>query len=155
MMATFTDIKEVRLQINDPPGFIDFVQVADEGSRPLTPAAQTAYCIVNEVKYQAFIDGVWTDLMLRVSDSRISGWIDDVGVKGAIGRGYQAIIQKLGDELRIVRNSDGAEATEFVEIEKLLDYYRTIAKDSAAEPPLNNAGRYFATKKPCIAGGNV
>jgi len=154
-MATFAEIKEVRLTIDDPPGFIDLIEVADEAALPGEPVAQTAYKAEDTGTYYASIAAVWTPLLLRISDARLTAWIDTVGVAGAIQKSYIAIMGKLGAELQIVKNADGAESTEFIKLNDLYNYYKKLAADTASSPPENNAGRFAQTKQPCVAGGNI
>ncbi len=154
-MATFAEIKETRLTIDDPPGFIDFLEVANFAVLPSSPVAQTAYRAVDTGTYYGHEGTAWEALKLRVSDSSLSAWIDDVGIDGAVQKSYRAIMAKLGSELLIVKNTDGAESTEFVKLTDLYNYYRNLAKDTASAPPDNNAGRFVHTRRPCIAGGNV
>lgn len=153
-MATFDQIKEVRLSIDDPAGFIDMLSVS---SLPDVGDAlpQRAYYSTEDQGYHAVRDGAFALLHLRLADSRISAWIDSEGLAGAIQKGYVAIMQKLGNEMQIVKNSDGAESTEFVKLLDLYEFYKSLAKDTAAQPPANSGGRLLRTVAPEIAGGNL
>lgn len=154
-MASFADIKETRLTISDPSGFIDFLEVANFAALPVTPVAQTAYKAVDTATYYGKESGAWEALKLRVSDSRISDWIDALGVDGAILKSIQAILSTLPGEMMIVKNTDGAESTEFTKLLDLQKFYQNWLKDLAPVNAASSTGRYFKTKAPCIAGGNL
>ncbi len=154
-MASFSDIKETRLTISDPSGFIDFLEVANFAALPVSPVAQTAYKAIDTATYYGHDSGSWEVLKLRVSDSRISDWIDSLGVDGAIIKSIQAILSTLPGEMMIVKNADGAESTEFLKLLDLQKFYQNWLKDLAPVAVSSSTGRYVKTKNPVIAGGNV
>jgi hypothetical protein len=155
MAVTFDQIKEVRLALDDPAGFIDLISVDAVGDLPAVGAPQTAYLVVTDKVYKMWDGSAWQFVSLRISDARLTTFIDQLGVEQAIQKGYLAIMQRLGNELQIVRNSDGAESTEFVSLMNLYNFYKSLLKDAQTEQPTKNTGRYVKTKRPCIAGGNL
>lgn len=154
-MATFSDIREVRLTISDPSGFIDFLEVANFAALPGTPVAQTAYKTTDTTTYYGKDSGTWEALKLRVSDSRISGWIDTFGTDGAARKSVEAIIAGLPAEYMMVSNGDGAEKTEFQKLDVVEKFYRNLLAALTPASATSVTGRYVKTKNPVIAGGNV
>ena len=154
-MATFAQIKEVRLTIADPPGFIDFQQVANFAALPVSPVAQTSYTELDTGTYWDKTSGSWLAVQLRVSDSRIGTWIDSFGLDGAVRKSIEAVLSMLPGELMIVRNADGAESTEFIKLLDLQTFYQNWLDRLTPEASSLNTGRYMRTKTPRIAAGNV
>lgn len=156
-MATFAQIKEVRLTVSDPAGFIDFVEVANQAALPDPAAAQTAYKAVDSGTYFWFNSDTssYEPVKLRVSDGRIGGWIDAFGTDGAILKSVQAIVSSLPGEMMIVKNDDGAESTEFLKLLDIQKFYQNWLRDLTPADVASPSGVYLKTKKPCIAGGNV
>lgn len=165
-MATFAEIKEVRLRISDPYLFIDMLEVATPASLPMTPAIQTVYKAASDGGYYATVaDSPVTvpddyDLQeLRISDTRITAWIDYDGVNYATCRALKQIVAQLGVELGgLKRTSTGAEDTEFQDIEKLYNYYKGLLDDCREETKKangNSTGRLGKMSDPEIAGGNL
>lgn len=163
-MATFEQIKEVRLRINDPEGYQDFLEVADAASLPADPATYTAYKVLSSGAYVAtdLESGAtaadYQTLPLRVSDARLSSWIDLYGVDIAECKALQAIVSRIGSELNIKRLDGGAETTEYQSLKDLYGYYRDMwndCKDRVKENTGNSTGRYGTSSQPQIAGGNI
>jgi hypothetical protein len=158
-MATFTQIKSIRLILNDPANFIDLVSVANTAALPGTPAPQTAYFVADISTYKMHNGTAYVSINdLQVSDGRISEWFDAYGERGAVMRGYAAIIQRLGQQLQMVKNSDGAESTEYTSIDKMLAYYRQVSADYdkiVASETNKDTGRWGKLAAPEIAGGYV
>ena len=149
-MATFTEIKEVRLRISDPEGFIDFQEAS---SWPGTPAPQTAYRISG-----VYYDTETTTVDLLVSDSRISDWYDDYGVTGAVVRALKAIIAGLAARIPIVRSDSGAESTEYTSLVDMYAFYKGLLSDAESDDDKANdvsTGGWYTASTPEIAGGNV
>lgn len=157
-MATFVQIKEVRLSINDPVGpserIVDFLEVATLPSVG-SAVTQTGYKLTTNGTYNIVVDGAFTVIPVQASDSRISGWIDAFGVDGAIRKSIQAIIQGLAAQLQLVRNSDGAESSEFIKLNDLHRFYRDMLADMTPQESSVSSGMLMKTKTPCIAGGNL
>jgi hypothetical protein len=131
-MATFAEIKAVRLTLNDPADFIDLKSVATSADLPVSAPKNVAYKIIDYDSY-VYFNVTWINLDdMQISDSRISDWIDVYQVSGAVIRGFDAIIQRLGQKLQMSKNSDGAESTEYTSLDSMLKYYRQIKSDYAA-----------------------
>jgi hypothetical protein len=158
-MATFAQIKSIRLILNDPSGFIDIVSVANTAALPVSPVPQTAYFVVDIATYKMHNGTAYVSLTdMQVSDGRIGEWLDAFGEYGAVVRGYNTIIQRLGQQLQMVKNSDGAESTEYTGIDKMLAYYRSVLADYtkiASSEVQMETGRWGKLKAPEIAGGYV
>lgn len=157
-MATFAQLTEVRLSINDPVGhadrIVDFLEVATLPAVG-SAVAQTGYKLTTNGTYNVVVDGAFTVVPVQVSDSRILAWIDGFGIDGAIRKSIQAIISGLASQLQLVRNSDGAESSEFVKLNDLHAFYRNMLSDLPTETTVTPTGLFMATKTPCIAGGNL
>lgn len=154
-MATFDQIKEVRLTISDPPGFIDFIEVADFNALPATQVAQTAYKAIDTGTYYDKSTGSWLAERLLVSDADISTWIDAFGVQGAVRKAVERILATLPAHMQIVKNSDGAESTEFLKLLDLQKFYRQWLDDLTPPDQTVNTSRRGKSAAVCIAGGNV
>lgn len=158
-MATFSDIKAVRLIINDPPEFINIIQVENAAALPVTPAGQTVYNLADTGAYMRYEASAYVAIDdMQVSDERLGIWIDEFAQIGAVKRGFQAIIQKLGARLIMAKNSDGAESTEYTSLDKMLAYYRQVYADYVAitsSEVKKSTGRWGSVASPEIAGGMV
>ena len=161
-MASFTDIKEFRLTIQDPPGAVDILQVATSASLPAAPLKDTVYNIVDSGMYVQcdLFSGATADdyyqCDLLLSDSRIGTWIDAYGVTGAIPYGIKAIIAKLGSDMRLKKTQAGAESIEYTSLSELYSYYKKMLDDAIADADASdgiNTGTFVATKNPEVAGG--
>lgn len=163
-MATFTDIADIRLILNDPAGFTNFAQVANATALPATPLAQTAYNLLDTGAYvytektAGATSSDYTALDYEVPDTKLSAWFDAGGEANAVRRGFAMIIQRLGAKRLLEENTDGAERTKYTKLTDLLAYYKQLLKDyedSIAEVTQVNTGRYGTMKQPTIAGGYV
>jgi len=154
-VATFEQIKDVRFQIADPPGFIDFLEVANFAALPVTPVAQTGYKAVDTATYYGHNGTAYVALTLMVSDARIEGWIDALTVPGAVRKSIEAIVAQLPAQLQIVKNDSGAESNEFIKLLDLQKFYRQWLVDLTPPDTSVNTGKYFKTVPACIAGGNL
>ena len=153
-MATFSEIKEVRLRVDDPDGFIDIQDVT--GDLPGSPVNQTAYRHEGLYKYH---DGnEWVTLNLYVSDTRLGVWYDANGEDYACMKAIEQIITKLGKEIRLKRSDVGAESTEWTGLQDLLRYYEKLLATFQEDykETVNKAGpRWGGSSAPEISGGNV
>lgn len=146
-MATFAQIKEIRLQINDPAGFINIV----EGTPSTAP--QTAYLDGGVYK-----DGDGTTLMLEVSDARLGSWYDSYGHTGAVVRAIKQIIANIAARLPIVKSDSGAESTEYTSLTDLYKFYRALLDDAENEDEKTegtSTGRIYTAQSVEVAGGNI
>lgn len=157
-MATFNQIKAVRLILNDPADFIDIKSVPSSADLPTTAPKNIAYLLADSLSY-VYFNVTWINLDdMQISDSRISGWIDQYGESGATIRGFDAIIQRLGQRLQMSKNSDGAESTEYTSLDSMLKYYRQIKADYMAliaSEVKQDTGVYGHIKDTEIAGGLI
>jgi len=163
-MATFSQIKEVRLRVDDPAGFQNILELDDSGDLPAVPAPYTAYKLTDTGAYVA------TDLEsgataanyerqdLRVSDTRISAWIDAYSVDQAECKALSAIATRLGAEVRLRRVTGGSETTEWTALVELYSYYRELSQECKERYKVeqgNSTGRYGTSDQPEIAGGEL
>lgn len=154
-MATFDQIKEVRLTISDPAGFIDFIEVANQGALPSPHVDQTAYKAADTGTYWWYSGTAYETLDLFVSDGSLSVWIDEFGVSGAVRKAVERIIATLPGRLMIVKNQNGAESTEFIKLLELQKFYRTWLEDLTPPTTVVNTGRWGKSRCDPVAGGNV
>lgn len=158
-MATFAEIKEVRLRIDDPPGMIDILEA---GSFPSAPMPQTAYKI-SDIYYSSeplseAVEANYERLTLYVSDSRIGAWFDADGEDYACVQALKNIIARLGRMLKIRKEDTGAEGTEWNSLKETHEYYRNLLASFQADydDSKSQAGPVWgASSTPEIAGGNL
>lgn len=157
-MAIFNQIKSVRLIIDDPANFIDLLSVPAFADLPASASKKIAYQTADNGLYFVF-DSTWQEIEdLQISDARISAWLDSYGEAGAVIRGFDAIIQRLGQRLQMSKNSDGAESTEYTSLDSMLKYYRQIKADYMAliaSEVKQDTGVYGHIKDTEIAGGLI
>lgn len=156
-MATFNEIKEFRLEISDPAIATNIIAVANSAALPASPAHQTVYYNQDTETY-LYTDktsgATATDyhpVDLYLTDARISSWIDSYGVAGAIPYGIKAILRKIVSQMNIVRDTSGAESTEYQSLRNIYYVYKSIASDTET----TNTGRWGSTVTPEIGGGNL
>jgi len=157
-MATFTQIRTVRLTIQDPSGFIDLVSVADPAALPGTSAQQTAYKVVSTGAYVAWNGAAYVPVDLSVSDTSISDWYDASGEFEATRKAYRAIMRGLAARLQVVTLKDGAESTEYIKLNDLYNFYKKTLADYEEENAIEDStatGVMVETKCVTVAGGNV
>lgn len=163
-MATFAQVKEIRLRIDDPAGFQDFVEVANEAALPATPAPYTAYKLTDTGAYVATeleSGAVAADYVrhdIRVSDDRIEAWIDAYSVDQAECRALQAMQSRIGNELTLKRASVGTEDITYTNLIELYNYYKALSdqcKEKYNETQNNSTGRYGTSTQPEVAGGEI
>lgn len=154
-MATFSEIKETRLTIADPPGFIDFLEVVNFAALPGSQIAQTGYKSVDTGTYYDKSSGAWLPENLMVSDPDLSTWIDTFGIQGAVRKAIERIIATLPARMQLVKNTDGAESSEFLKLLDLQKFYRDWLSDLTPPDQTVNTSRMGSARRPCIAGGAV
>lgn len=157
-MATFTQIRSVRLTAQDPSGVIDLVSVADAGSLPVTSAPQTAYKVLSTGAYVIWSGAAYVPIDLSVSDTSIGDWYDASGEFETVRKTYRAIMRGLGARLQITKNTDGAESTDYIKLLDLYNFYKKTLADYEEENAIDdstNSGVMVETKCVTIAGGNV
>ena len=163
-MATNTEIFNVRLRISDPPGFIQFLEVANKAALPSDPEFQTAYLVVADSGYYAtskLTGAAEADYELQdllVSDIRIGLWIDAYDEDTATCKALTAIVSQLGRQLQIKKIDAGADSTEFTSLLDTLNYYKDLLALCSEEKKSNNnnnSGKMGGSKAPVIGGGNL
>jgi hypothetical protein len=164
-MATFTQIKNYRIKLNDPSGTRSIIQVANAAALPAVPKkGATYYALDTEYYWQCDLlsGAASTDYYqpeMYLDDSQIEDWLDTYLTETeALIQGVKAIIFKLGSEIRIKRNQAGADSTEFTGLIEALTYYKGLL--ALLEKDLNTAngtacGTMVQTKTPEIAGGEI
>lgn len=159
-MASFSEVKEVRLKIADPQPvsgsrFINFIQVANQAALPSPSARQTAYNTLDTGEYWSYGGTAYQSLDLQVSDDSIEEWIDAVGVMGAARKSVEMILAGLPVQFQIVKNDSGTESNEFIKLGELQKFYENLLKMWTPVDSSSNTGKYFKTVPACIAGGNL
>jgi hypothetical protein len=159
-MATWTDLKELRLRIKDPLGAIALETVANEAARLAitSPARQTAYQQADTGAYYVYDSDLsaWEAKDLLLSDSRLGVLIDVWGVALAAPRAVKDIMAELGQRLYIARTADGAGSTDYQNLTTMKDFYKDLAAsmvEQAAVDTGTSTGRMFHMRSPHIGGG--
>jgi hypothetical protein len=148
------ELFEMRLRINDPA---DIIAIEAVDSLPASPVAQTAYRLSTNGTYNTNDGTSWSVLELELSDARILSTIDSLG-DAAECRLLSYITRKLGSKLFLVKNTSGADSTEYVKVLDLYNYYKQLMADCKAERKSDlgkNTGRVGKISTPTIAGGNL
>lgn len=163
-MATITQIKALRVKVNDPAGAIRIADVADNTHFPSTPHKNYAYYDLTGLRYymtdkeSGAVTADYKECALRLDDDSISDLIDDVGEDAAVYRAIRLIMAKLGDEMRLESMSSGTESSTYTALRDLYNFYKGLSteyKDQELENSGSVAGRYGRTREPTIAGGNL
>jgi len=163
-MATRVQIHDVRLLINDPPGFVDIEDVASLGSLPLEPGQDTCYYLTDKARYVATdketgaVPGDYETQRLRISDERLGSLIDELGADKARCRALRLIATKLGADMQLESTSMGGDQSRYTSLKEMYAYYRLLADDCETEineDASNATGRIGHTDDPEIAGGLV
>ena len=157
-MATWADLKELRLTICDPSGVIGIEQVADEDALPASPIKQTAYQKIDSGEYVLWDEELedWESLELEISDVRLEGLIDLYGVKRAASKAVSLVLVSVGKRLGIARSAAGAESVQYQTLSDLYSFYKALAKSLEEEATIDDGlstGRYFKIHTHGIAGG--
>ena len=151
-MATFEDIKSVRLKIKDPLGYINLVEVSE---LPSTVASQTAYTLTDSGVYQKLNGTTWSTLKLEISDASISMYIDLYGVEKAVVKCVQEILMSVGKNMSTIRFNSGTESVEYQTLKSIYDFYKGMIaslNDDIAETSGTNTGRFVSTLHARIGG---
>lgn len=159
-MASISQIHSLRLDISDPPDIINIESIALPANLPTSPAPQTAYYIISNARYMrtdklsgaVSSDYYYCDLFL--SDSKINTLINTFGIDIAKYKAIKLILPKLASKLLIVKNTDGATSTEYIRLNDLYKFYKSLIEDFKEETSVGS-GRYCSTETPEIAGGNL
>lgn len=165
-MATFAQIKAIRLVINDPAGAVDLLQVATSASLPAVPGKQTVYQAIDSGRYwqtYKLSGAAVTDYFepeMWLSDSLIGDLYDAYGHDTAVYRALRLVLTRIGSKMSAVRIADGADSTEYNNLRDLYAYYKGLIdefKEQEAENSNVETGKYFRSRsvRHHIAGGNL
>ncbi len=159
-MATWADLKELRLRIKDPLGAIDLLSVATEDARLdlEAPSRQTAYLQLDTGVYYTYDEELeeWEAKNLLLSDARLGVLIDLYGVALAAPRAVNDIKAELGQKIAIARTQDGAGQTDYTSLKDMYQFYKDLAASMVEEVAVDagtSTGRYLHTRRPRIGGG--
>ncbi len=163
-MATWAEIKAVRLAIHDPSLIIDLETFATESLLPIRPKLQTAYRLEDSGDYvvaewqKPRLLKEYVQMELRLSDSRITAWIDEYGEDDARCYALRDITRTLWHETSLQKTTTGAESSEFAALLDVYKFYRGLAADCQKETRVdaaNSTGKIYTTEQSEIAGGNL
>ena len=163
-MATQTQIFNFRIEIQDPIGVLEFIEKANKAALPAEPKKGAIYFAQDtEYYWQTDLDSgaVSTDYYqpdMRLSDDRIGDLIDTYGYNDALVKGLEAIILVILGELRLKRNTAGADSTEYMDLNQIYNAYKDRLedlKDDTADIGGITTGTMVQTAAPEIAGGEV
>ena len=161
-MATRKQITDLRLLVNDPPGFVTITEAADATSLPSAPTQDTCYYQVDKTKYLATAKETgatsadYTLQRIRVSDVQIGDLIDDLGADAARCRVLRLITTKLGADMQLASTSMGGDTAGYTSLQQMYRYYIGLAEDcekQIASDADNSTGREGRMESPEIAGG--
>ena len=151
-MATFADIKSVRLKIKDPLGYINLVEVSE---LPATAESQTAYTITDSGVYQKLSGTTWSTLKLEISDASISTYIDLYGIDKAVVKCVQEILMSVGKAMGMVKFDSGTESVQYQTLSSVYAFYKSMLdslKEDINETAGTNTGRFVPTLHARIGG---
>jgi hypothetical protein len=163
-MATRAQIIQLRLLVNDPPGFVTITDVAAAANLPANPTQQTCYYLTDTARYVATrketgaLEKDYTTQRIRISDAVVSSLIDSLGADGARCRALRLIETKLGADMQLEQSATGGDVARFTSLKDMHAYYRALADECEAEAKSdadNSTGRVGHTTDPQIAGGLI
>lgn len=163
-MVTVLQIRNIRLSIDDPAGFIDIIQVSSLTDLPISPAQQTVYNVISNGWYVATkktngaVPGDYVQQSLYISDASIDRYVTEHGESKAIPFLIMDIMSKLSNECIMQSTSTGSESKTYTSLTSRLAFYEKLLQkyqDQSAIVTNNSTGRHFKTHNPCIAGGNI
>lgn len=156
-MATFSEIKEFRLTVCDPIIANDILSVATVSALPAIPVHQAVYYVVDTASYvytdktSGAVSSDYNPADLYLTDARITSWVDTYGVTGSIKYGLKAIMQKIVAQMLLVKDTSGAESTEYQTLKNIHDVYESMINDSDTK----KISRWGGSVTPEIGGGNL
>lgn len=164
-MATFDEIKEVRLTLDDPPGFINIISIATEtaADMPTDPEPQTAYHIQADDSYMSTdkqhgcTPADYEKQELLFHDDTIANIIDNFP-DNIYSKLIRLALPKLLRRMEIVQNQTGTEDVKFISLKERFDAYKKMLDeydDEESAAAGTNTGKYLKTAKPTIAGGDL
>lgn len=151
-MATFAQIKSLRLRIHDPLGFIDLQEVEE---LPTDAAPQTAYQLASSGIYQEKRAAGWKNIKLEISDEQLGLLVDLYGLGKAAIQAVKNIMMALGKELRISSSGSGTETIQYQNLTVTYNFYKSML-DSMQEDLANasgtDTGLFVGTRQAVIGG---
>ncbi len=163
-MATTTLIRDLRIDVSDPPDILNIISVANAAALPEVPKSQTVYYITDSGTYVQTekLSGAsstdYKNVELFLSDNKIGSLIDAHGYDKALYKAVKLISSKLGSKLLIVKNKNGAESVEYLKLLDIYKYYKGIVddfKEDEKDNTDNNTGKIGRTTYTQVAGGNL
>ena len=151
-MATFADIKSVRLKIKDPLGYINLVEASE---LPSTVASQTAYTLTDSGVYQKLENATWKTIKLEISDDRISTFIDLYGVEESVIKCVQDMVMALGKQLSVAQFNSGTESVVYQNLTTTYNFYKNMLatlKEDIQVTSGTNTGRFIPTLNARVGG---
>jgi len=163
-MATFAEIKSIRLQIDDPVGFIDILNVATLALLPAVPPPQTVYLVDEDGSYMAtekvagaaFADYERQELLF--SDEALGNLIDLYGVANVLCYVYRQALVKIANRLTVLQVQTGTETVEYVSMTARYRAYKDLLNDCENQAAIvsgTNTGQWLQTNSAEIAGGDL
>lgn len=159
-MATISQIHALRIDISDPPEFIKVESVTTKSNLPADPEPQTAYYVTALARYfdtektSGADPADYKNIELFLSDAKLNTLINMYGYNVAIYKALKLISSKIWSKLLVIKNTDGATSTEYIRLNDLYKYYKSLVEDFKDDTPAKT-GKYCNTKNPTIAGGNL
>jgi hypothetical protein len=161
-MATFEQIKSIRLMLCDPAGINNILQIADESNLPAAPKKDAAYYSLSSYKYyvtdkeSGAVLADYEQPKLYLSDETIGDLYDAHGYDVALVKAARRILPHLFSELKIKRISSGTESTDYVALKEAYEYMKSLINDYADDAGLGT-GQWIHSKsvRRHIAGGNL
>jgi len=163
-MATRAQIIELRLLVDDPPGFVAITDVAAVGNLPANPTQQTCYYQTDITKYLATeketgaLPSDYETQRIRISDAVIADLIDGLGADAARCRALRMITTKLAAEMQLQQVDQGGDRATYTSLRDMHAFYQSEAErceEDVSEDASNSSGRVGHTSAPEIAGGIV
>lgn len=162
-MATWADLKELRLRINDPSGVVALETVATAAALPATGALQTAYrkedsgeYVIYDADLSTSDTPVWAHADLELADDRLDNFIDLYGIDRAAPRAIRLILAAIGKRMGLARAGHGAESMQYQTLSDTYAFYKALAEsmdEEAAKDEGTSTGRYIFTRRPLVGGG--
>jgi hypothetical protein len=158
-VASWADLKELRLRISDPSGVIAIETVATAAARLVVPAPakQTAYQQADDDTYWVYDFDLlaWSQVELEIADIRIENIIDLYGLDAAAPKCLRLIMSSIGKRMGIVRSGSGAESIQYQTLKDTYDFYKAIVEsmeEEVAQDTGASTGRYMRFHHPRIGG---
>lgn len=164
-MADRSDVINLRILINDPPGFVNIADVANEAALPVDsdePEQDTCYYLTGVKRYVAPKDEYpqtasdYETQRVRISDTMIGELIDGLGIDKARCEALRVIMTKLGADMQLKSTSMGGDVSSYTDLAQMYAYYKGLVAQCAEDTQDdvdNSTGRGARMTNPEIAGG--